>query len=102
MYINVYIHIYECMFRTTRVGASSCREREGRLYMYICMHIILTYEYLSIYTSVHTCIEQRGWDQVADEKERADEMVAAMADSIYFSQKMNTNPDTIVPDGKRE
>jgi hypothetical protein len=27
-------------------------------------------------------------------------MVAAMADSIYFSQKMNTNPDTIVPDGK--
>jgi hypothetical protein len=52
-----------------------------------------------IYKYMH--IEQRGWEQVAEEKERADEMVAAMADSIYFSQKMNTNPDTIVPDGKR-
>jgi hypothetical protein len=74
------------------------------MYIHIYIYIYVSSEHMNVYIYLyifHTYIEQRGWDQVADEKERADEMVAAMADSIYFSQKMNTNPDTIVPDGKR-
>lgn len=34
-------------------------------------------------------VQEKGWEQVKDEQRRADSMVAAMADSIFFSNPQN-------------
>ena len=36
--------------------------------------------------------QHRGWELVADEKKRADKVVAAMADSINFATQASTMP----------
>ena len=37
-------------------------------------------------------IEQKGWEQVAEEQRTADAMIAGMADTIYFTNPLPPPP----------